>query len=113
MSIALVTTSCEDETEPTHFATQDQASASSAATRALVYAMPAYFNHIDESLIDEKNWHGAFGYGAMMIIRDLQTGDRSIGTKYNGHFKIMHAISTWASVISTQTTLGVITMALS
>lgn len=54
MSIALVTTSCEDETEPTHFATQDQASASSAATRALVYAMPAYFNHIDESLIDEK-----------------------------------------------------------
>ncbi len=37
--------------------------------------------------IDEKNWHGAFGYGAMMIIRDLQTGDRSIGTKYNGHFK--------------------------
>ena len=86
LSIALVTTSCEDETEPTHFATQDQASASSAATRALVYAMPAYFNHIDESLIDEKNWHGAFGYGAMMIIRDLQTGDRSIGTKYNGHF---------------------------
>lgn len=87
LSIALVSTSCEDETEPTHFATQDQASASSAATRALVYAMPAYFNHIDESLIDEKNWHGAFGYGAMMIIRDLQTGDRSIGTKYNSHFK--------------------------
>lgn len=87
VSMSLVATSCVDETEPTHFATQDQASASSAATRALVYAMPAYFNHIDEDLIDKNNWHGAFGYGAMMIIRDLQTNDRSIGQNYNGHFR--------------------------
>ncbi len=87
MSVALVSTSCVDETEPTHFATQEQASASSAATRALVYAMPAYFNHIDEDLIDNNSWHAAFGYGAMMIIRDLETNDRSIGTNYNGHFR--------------------------
>lgn len=87
MSVALVSTSCVDETEPTHFATQEQASASSAATRALVYAMPAYFNHIDEDLIDNNSWHAAFGYGAMMIFRDLETNDRSIGTNYNGHFR--------------------------
>lgn len=87
LSIALVSTSCVDETEPTHFASQAQASASSASTRALVYAMPAYFNHVDEDLLDNNNWHAVFGYGSMMIIRDLQTNDRSIGKNYSGHFK--------------------------
>lgn len=84
--VALSMTSCEDETFPTSIATQEQASASPSATKSLVYAMPAYFNHVDQSLLDNNNWHAVFGYGAIMIMRDLQTNDRTIGQNYSGHF---------------------------
>lgn len=87
LALTLATTSCEDETFPTDRASQEQAAASASATRALVFAMPAYFNQVDENLLDNNNWHAVFGYGAMMIARDLQTGDRSIGQNYNGHFR--------------------------
>ena len=82
----LTATSCVEETEPTKFANQSQVNASSAATEALTYAMPMYFNNVDEDLLDTYNWHAAFGYGSMAIIRDMQTCDRSIGPNYNVHF---------------------------
>lgn len=85
-ALMLTATSCVDETEPTKFANQSQVNASSAATEALAYAMPMYFNNVDEDILDTYNWHGAFGYGSMAIIRDMQTNDRSIGSKYNGHY---------------------------
>ena len=85
-ALMLTATSCVDETEPTKFANQSQVNASSAATEALAYAMPMYFNNVDEDILDTYNWHGAFGYGSMAIIRDMQTNDRSIGPKYNGHY---------------------------
>lgn len=77
----LTATSCVEETEPTKFANQSQVNASSAATEALTYAMPMYFNNVDEDLLGTYNWHAAFGYGSMAIIRDMQTCDRSIGPK--------------------------------
>lgn len=74
-SLALVnTTSCIDETEPTTVATVDQIAESSAATEALLMAMPAYFN-----TVWDEGRHWSFGYGAQMIIRDLQASDM---TKY-------------------------------
>ena len=82
----LTATSCVDETEPTKFANQSQVNASSAATEALAYAMPMYFNNVDEDILDDYNWHATFGYGSMAIIRDMQTNDRSIGSKYNVHY---------------------------
>lgn len=82
----LTATSCVDETEPTKFANQSQVNASSAATEALAYAMPMYFNNVDEDIIDNYNWHAVFGYGSMAIIRDMQTCDRTIGPNYNVHF---------------------------
>lgn len=85
-ALMLTATSCVEETEPTKFANQSQVNASSAATEALTYAMPMYFNNVDEDLLDTYNWHAAFGYGSMSIIRDMQTCDRSIGPNYNGHF---------------------------
>lgn len=85
-ALMLTATSCVEETEPTKFANQSQVNASSAATEALTYAMPMYFNNVDEDLLDTYNWHAAFGYGSMAIIRDMQTCDRSIGPNYNGHF---------------------------
>lgn len=85
-ALMLTATSCVDETEPTKFANQSQVNASSAATEALAYAMPMYFNNVDEDVLNDYNWHAAFGYGSMAIIRDMQTNDRSIGSKYNGHY---------------------------
>lgn len=85
-ALMLTATSCVEETEPTKFANQSQVNASSAATEALTYAMPMYFNNVDEDLLDTYNWHAAFGYGSMAIIRDMQTCDRSIGPNYNVHF---------------------------
>lgn len=70
-SLVLVNTSCIEETEPTSgIATEKQVGESSAATEALVMAMPAYCHTY---LFD--GYHNNFGYGAMMHIRDLQTGD--------------------------------------
>lgn len=85
-ALMLTATSCVEETEPTKFANQSQVNASSAATEALAYAIPMYFNNVDEDILDEYNWHATFGYGSMAIIRDMQTNDRSIGSKYNGHY---------------------------
>ena len=85
-ALMLTATSCVDETEPTKFANQSQVNASSAATEALAYAMPMYFNNVDEDILDDYNWHATFGYGSMAIIRDMQTNDRSIGSKYNVHY---------------------------
>lgn len=85
-ALMLTATSCVEETEPTKFANQSQVNASSATTEALTYAMPMYFNNVDEDLLDTYNWHAAFGYGSMAIIRDMQTCDRSIGPNYNVHF---------------------------
>lgn len=85
-ALMLTATSCVDETEPTKFANQSQVNASSAATEALTYAMPMYFNNVDEDVLNTYNWHAAFGYGSMAIIRDMQTCDRSIGPNYNGHY---------------------------
>jgi len=85
-SMSVLVTGCIDETQPTDEATETQISTSSSATKALLMAMPAYLNAIDQDLIDNSNWHAAFGYGAIMHIRDLQTGDMAMGTKYGGHF---------------------------
>lgn len=63
-------TGCIDETEPTSYATQNQVQQSSSAAEALLSAMPAYFNTIWS---EDRHW--SFGYGALMHIRDVQTGD--------------------------------------
>lgn len=75
MAIAVVSlstlTGCLEETFPANgIATEDQVGESGSATEALVMAMPAYCHTV--------NWddlHMCFGYGSMMHIRDLQTGD--------------------------------------
>lgn len=85
-ALMLTATSCVDETEPTKFANQSQVNASSAVTEALTYAMPMYFNNVDEDILKDYNWHAVFGYGSMAIIRDMQTNDRSIGPNFNGHY---------------------------
>ena len=86
-SLVLVNTSCIQETEPTDVATQAQAERSSSATKAQAMAIPAQFNAMDDSYVDDYSWHGPFGYPAMMIIRDMMGNDMGFPTSsYAGHF---------------------------
>ena len=71
---SLMTTGCIEETFPTSGATEDQLGASSKATEALVWAMPAYLN-TPLSLAEN---HYEWGYGAMMHIRDVMTTDFAV-----------------------------------
>ena len=49
-------------------------------------AMPANFNKVSTSLVDDS-WHFPFGYGAIMYVRDLMTGDLLQSNKnYAHHF---------------------------
>ncbi|MGM9713770.1 MAG: RagB/SusD family nutrient uptake outer membrane protein [Prevotella sp.] len=63
-------TSCIEETFPTSVATEDQMQQSSASAEAALMALPSNFNAYGGSY-----GHFGFGYGAMMTIRDVQTGD--------------------------------------
>lgn len=84
-------TSCIDETEPTSTATEEQVKESSTALQASLMGIHAKLNQMNESLVDDNNWHAPFGYPAMMIIRDLLTGDQGFNsTSYTSHF-------TWTS----------------
>lgn len=84
--VAGTLTGCMDEIEVTQVATEGQVSGSTTATEALVQAMPASFNSVDNGLLNTNNWHGAFGYGSQMYQRDLMTGDLALVGDYSSHF---------------------------
>ncbi len=89
LAMTLVTgtlTGCMDEIEVTQVATEGQVSGSTTATEALVQAMPASFNSVDNGLLNTNNWHGAFGYGSQMYQRDLMTGDLALVGDHSSHF---------------------------
>lgn len=74
-------TGCIEEEFPTSSVSQEQLDNTAAAGKALVYEMPAYMIKFTDN-----GWHGSFGYGSMMHIRDLLTGDLLIsqkGSSYN------------------------------
>ena len=64
-------TSCIEETEPTRSATTSQVQQSSSATEALLMAIPAY----STASYFSSRYDWAFGYGALMYIRDIQSSD--------------------------------------
>lgn len=67
-------TGCMEETVPTTVATEGQVQGSSSSAESFLMALPNYFNALD-AFVDNPGWHGVFGYGAMMHMRDLLTGD--------------------------------------
>ena len=68
------TTSCIDETFPTDAATEDQLGSSAKATEALLWAMPAFINDAETVVGNHYEW----GYGSLMHIRDVMTGDMTV-----------------------------------
>ena len=73
-SASLMLSSCIDETMPTNVATTDQLGASDKATEALLWAMPAFANKIENVAGNDWEW----GYGSLIHIRDVMTGDLAI-----------------------------------
>lgn len=73
--IAPTLTGCIEETFPTSGATQGQLAASSKATEALLWAMPAFYNTYD--LMGSGQAYD-WGYGAIMHVRDVMTSDFAI-----------------------------------
>jgi hypothetical protein len=82
----MIFTSCIDETEPTSVATVDQIAESTSAAEANLMGLPAMFNLLS-STFEDIGWHFPFGYGAIMHIRDLMTGDMYMSVdNYASHF---------------------------
>lgn len=72
-------TSCEEETEPTSYATTKQLQRSSEATEALLSAIPASLN-----TVWDRSYHFSYSYGSMMKIRDVMTADEALSeSDYN------------------------------
>ena len=71
---SLFATSCIDETFPTSSATEQQIQASEKATEALLWAMPAFLNDYGTVAGNDYEW----GYGSLMHIRDVMTGDMTV-----------------------------------
>ncbi len=81
-------TSCIDETEPTSQATTAQVQKSASATEALLMAIPAYSTA--QYFSSRYDW--AFGYGALMFIRDLQSSD-VCATDDAGYFQCYYFVT--------------------
>ncbi len=75
VSPMLLSTGCIEETFPTNGATQEQLAASSKATEALLWAMPAFFNKY-ATVSDDQAYD--WGYGSIMHVRDVMTGDFAV-----------------------------------
>lgn len=72
-------TSCIDETFPTDGATSGQVGESSQAVEALVGGLNSYAT--DQWT---TQWMPSFGYPALMIIRNIQSGEMAYGDDLNG-----------------------------
>lgn len=75
-------TGCIEETFPTTVATQNQVNASPSAISAFANAMPAYMN---SCLMLPTEQHYDWGYGSIMHIRDIMTGDMPITFSNSGY----------------------------
>lgn len=77
-TLVLVNTSCIDEIEPTSVASEELIGRSAMATEGLLMGMPMYLN----AYTDDGN-HYKFGYGCMIHMRDVMTGDQIV--TYSGY----------------------------
>lgn len=81
-------TSCIEETIPTNTVTDEALKSSSKASEALIWAMPAFLNHVG---VYSEDRHYDWGYGSLMHIRDVMTADQAVvSSGYNWY-------SSWAS----------------
>lgn len=77
LASTLLMTGCIEETFPTSGATEDQVTSSDESASAMLWALHAQLN---TPVFDAGSYHFDFGYGSMMHIRDIQTGDMPINS---------------------------------
>lgn len=75
LSSSVVLTGCIDEVYPTSGATEDQVTSSDKAAEAMLWAMPASLNAVATI---GSSYHWDWGYGSIMHIRDVMTGDMPV-----------------------------------
>ena len=72
--------SCIEEVEPqSSTVIESQVNQSSSAVKALIWGLPYYFNAC------ARDYHFEFGYGAMLHMRDVMTGDLPVVYSPNGY----------------------------
>lgn len=87
ISSSVLTTSCMEQFEPqSSIVTESQMQASASAAKAACLAMPANFNYA--SFFDDwvDKGHCYYGYGSIMHIRDIMTGDLAENTTKYSHY---------------------------
>lgn len=75
LASSVLMTGCIDEVIPTSMATEDQVTSSDMAAEAMLWAMPASMNQVG---VVNRDWHYDWGYGSVMHIRDVMTGDMPV-----------------------------------
>lgn len=87
-SLLVLNAACIDDTFPTTGATEDQLAGSQNAKEGAMWGVVSYANNT--FTVSGGDWHGDFGYGAMLHIRDLMTEDMTYGVQYAGHWSNFH-----------------------
>ena len=85
LASSFLMTGCIDETFPTNAATEDQVTSSDESAAAMLWSLHAQLN---TPVFTVGDYHFDFGYGAMMHIRDVQTGDMPINASNYDQFWI-------------------------
>lgn len=81
----LLTTGCIEETMPTDYVTNGQLAASPKASEALLWEMSSIYNMYGTlTKIDPQ--HYDWGYGSIMHIRDVMTGDYAVVSSNYDHY---------------------------
>lgn len=83
-SSVLMTTGCIEETFPTNAATEDQVTSSEEAASAMLWSMHAMLNSY--GLDADRSNHYDWGYGSVMHVRDVMTGDMAISSSGYDHY---------------------------
>ena len=84
-SACLSLTGCIEETIPTDGFTQGQVDANENTVTGMMMALPARFNQMESGSYNYGDY--AFGYGAVMHVRDVQTEDMAIPYSNYDHFR--------------------------
>lgn len=85
VSAPLLLTGCIEETYPTDYVTDGQLAESPKASEALLWEMSAIYNMFN-CLGRTDNMHYDWGYGSIMHIRDVMTGDYSVASSNYDHY---------------------------
>ena len=83
LSSTLLLGGCIEETFPTNGATEDQVTSSDVAASALLWGLHASLN---TDALDMNSYHYDWGYGSIMHVRDVMTGDMPIAASGYDHY---------------------------